>query len=136
MSEIYWLTRLDAIHGLSIALLVAGAMIGGVSLIGYIVNRCSEIESDYHKEEHKLYKELCGKLSKYFFTISIVGLLGTVFVPTTNQGLAIYGIGGTIDYIKQNPTAKKIPDKCINALDRWVNSWNIEKVDSVKKEYK
>jgi hypothetical protein len=34
----------------------------------------------------------------------------------------IYGIGGTIDYLKSNETAKRIPDKCIKALDLYIDS--------------
>ena len=34
----------------------------------------------------------------------------------------IYGVGGTIDYIKSNGTAKQIPDKCVKALDKWVEN--------------
>ena len=45
-----------------------------------------------------------------------------VFIPTTKEALLIYGVGGTIDYVKSNPVAKKIPDKCIIALDKWVDS--------------
>ena len=30
----------------------------------------------------------------------------------------IYGIGGTIDYVKSNETAKQLPDKYIKALDK------------------
>ncbi|EXZ39654.1 putative membrane protein [Bacteroides fragilis str. 1007-1-F  len=31
------------------------------------------------------------------------------------------GIGGTIDYIRQNETAKQLPDKCIKALDLFMD---------------
>ena len=34
----------------------------------------------------------------------------------------IWGVGGTIDYVKSNDTAKQLPDKCIKALDEWVES--------------
>lgn len=33
----------------------------------------------------------------------------------------IYGVGSTIDYIKENPTAKQLPDKCVKILDKWVD---------------
>ena len=36
--------------------------------------------------------------------------------------MLIYGVGTTIDYVKQNNTLQQIPDKCINALDAWVES--------------
>jgi hypothetical protein len=39
----------------------------------------------------------------------------------------IWGVGGTIDYVKSNATAKQLPDKCIEALDKWVDSLNEEK---------
>lgn len=28
------------------------------------------------------------------------------------------------DYVKSNETAKQLPDKCIEALDKWVDSLN------------
>lgn len=33
----------------------------------------------------------------------------------------IYRVGGTIDYIKENPTAKQLPDKCFKIIDKWTN---------------
>jgi len=52
-----------------------------------------------------------------------------VFIPTKKDALLIYGVGGTIDYIKQNPTAKQLPDKCVKVLDKWVDNWS---TDSIK----
>ena len=46
----------------------------------------------------------------------------SIFVPTSKDAMLIFGVGGTIDYIKSNETIKQIPDKCINALDAWVES--------------
>ena len=37
----------------------------------------------------------------------------------------IYGLGGTLDYIKSNEVAKQLPDKCIIALDKY-----LEEVDN------
>ena len=42
----------------------------------------------------------------------------------------IYGIGGTIDYIKSNETAKQLPDKCIKALDKLVDNLNEKKQEN------
>jgi hypothetical protein len=41
----------------------------------------------------------------------------------------IYGVGGTIDYIKSNDKAKKLPDKCIEALDKYLDNINKEEKD-------
>mgnify|MGYP004481456109 FL=1 len=49
-----------------------------------------------------------------------------MFFPTKSQLYIIYGVGGSIDYLKDNPTAKELPDKCIKALDNWVDNLNKE----------
>ena len=64
------------------------------------------------------------KLLKIFTPIFVVSLLLEIFVPTTKEAMLIYGVGGTIDYVKSNPVAKQIPDKCITALDKWVDGLN------------
>jgi hypothetical protein len=75
----------------------------------------------------------CKKLLKCSVPVLVICLLVKIFVPTTNEALLIYGVGGTIDYVKSNPVAKQLPDKCVNALDKWVDSWSIEeKTDSIK----
>lgn len=33
----------------------------------------------------------------------------------------IYGLGGTIDYIESNKTAQGLPDKFIQALDKYLD---------------
>ena len=42
----------------------------------------------------------------------------------------IYCVGGTIDYIKSNKTAKQLHDKCIKALDKYLD--NITKEENKK----
>ena len=63
---------------------------------------------------------------KRFIFVTIIVCLINFFIPTTNETLMIYGIGGTIDYIKSNDTAKQLPDKCIKALDKWADNINEE----------
>ena len=47
--------------------------------------------------------------------------------------MAIEWIGGTIDYIKSNDTAKQLPDKYIKVLDKWVDNLNKEKQENKQK---
>ena len=61
---------------------------------------------------------MCLYLAKRCAIAFFVSVLINLFIPTTNQALLIYGVGGTIDYIKSNDTAKQLPDKCIKALDK------------------
>lgn len=44
--------------------------------------------------------------------------------------MVIEWIGGTIDYIKSNDTAKQLPDKYIKVLDKWAE--NLTKEENQK----
>ena len=125
MGEIYWITRFDSINTCATVFLILSAIVTTVFIISTII---SMADGDSEKELN-----LCKKCLKISSSILVVCILIEVFVPTTKQALLIYGVGGTIDYIKANPVAKQLPDKCVNALDKWVDSWNIEKKDSIKK---
>lgn len=136
MNELYWITRLGAIDGVSFVLCILSLIITIVSMIGYFI--ISSCIVDYkHRgreefaEEYTQYKKLWEKVLKIAASILIICGLIQIFVPSRKDALLIYGVGGTIDYIKQNPTAKQLPDKCVNALDKWVDSWSI-KNDSIK----
>jgi hypothetical protein len=125
MSELYWITRCDPIGTAALVFLIISSVLLGLLIIGYAA--CS---SD--KDESGI--SLAKKLLKIVVPVFTVSLLVEVFIPTTKEALVIYGVGGTVDYLKSNPTAKKLPDKCINALDKWVDSFTSEKNDSTKKK--
>jgi len=125
MSEIYWITRFDPINTCATVFLVLSAIVTTFFIISTII---SMVDKDSEKELN-----LCKKCLKISSSVLVICILIEVFVPTTKQALLIYGVGGTIDYIKANPVAKQLPDKCVNALDKWVDSWNIkEENDSIK----
>lgn len=124
MGEIYWITRFDPINTCATVFLILSAIVTAFFIISTII---SMVDEDGEKELN-----LCKKCLKISSSILVVCILIEVFVPTTKQALLIYGVGGTIDYIKANPVAKQLPNKCINALDKWVDSWNIEENDSIK----
>lgn len=124
MNELYWITRLNGIHGVGIIIAVIAGIIFTVSLIGYIVND----DPDYTSEVRA--RKSCLMFLKKSSIALVIGILTIIFVPTTKEALTIWGVDGTIDYLKSNPTAKQLPDKCIKALDKWVDSYTEEK-DSV-----
>lgn len=126
MNEIYWITRFDPINICATVFLILSALVTAFFIISTIITMTEE------NSEKEL--NLCKKCLEYSSIILTVCILIEVFVPTTKEALLIYGVGGTIDYVKANPTAKQLPDKCVNALDKWVDSWSIEeKTDSIKK---
>lgn len=70
------------------------------------------------------------KAAKTLAVVFIVGCIGSILTPTMKEMYAIYGIGGTIDYIKSNDKAKELPDKCVDALTRYVDSIEKENKDN------
>lgn len=50
----------------------------------------------------------------------LISLIGNTFIPTTKEAYLIYGVGGTIDYLRSDQTAKQIPHKVIVAVDKYL----------------
>lgn len=73
-------------------------------------------------EEDKDYR-LGKKIFRISLPLTIISTLLFIFTPSTKQMYMIYGVGGTIEYIKSNDTAKQLPDKCIKALDKLVEEY-------------
>ena len=112
MNEIYWITRLNGIHTICIVLLAVGIVTTFISILAVCI-------ALYEEERRPFIKML-----KWSIPMLILGALGVVFIPTKEEALAIYGIGGTIDYIKSNDKAKQLPDKVVDALDKYIDSLN------------
>lgn len=129
MNELYWITRLDAICGFLTTIAVISLIILTFISVFAICNKFGannyEEGGEYRNscmEDFKMYL----KYSKRCAIVAIVSCLINFFIPTTNQALLIYGLGGTIDYIKSNDTAKQLPDKCVKALDKYLDNINKE----------
>lgn len=123
MNELYWITRFDPICSCATTTFVIGIIAVIISIFILIVS-LEEGDDDIRKIGIKFFK--------VSFPILFVGLIFKIFIPTSKEALLIWGVGGTIDYLQENPTAQKLPDKCIKALDKWVDSWDIEEKDSVE----
>lgn len=118
MNELYWLTRLDAANTILLISLIIGCTVAVVSTFVLL-----DMRSDYGSEEDDDNYILCKKVLKTSSIVSSIICLLYIFIPTQKQALIIWGLGGTIDYIKSNDTAKQIPDKCINALDKFIDEY-------------
>lgn len=118
MEEIYWITRLGNIQGLFIALTAISGILIAIFSIALMINMSERNSTEYQ-----------NKALKRIIPVLIISILGIVFTPTTKEALMIWGVGETIDYVKSNDTAKQLPDKCIEALDKWVDSLNEDNKD-------
>lgn len=85
-------------------------------LVGFTIKYCNYKYNGYNEVEKKTTLSIIKKTFICFMLSSIF----SIFIPSSNQMLKIYGIGGTIDYIKSNEIAKQLPDKCIKALDLYI----------------
>lgn len=110
MSELYWLGVLGNLHEFCVALAVLAVFaflaVGFVSLMS---------DDDYE------FLPSIKKVFKYSIFVFVFGIIMAIFIPSTKNLLIIYGLGGTIDYVKENKVANKIPDKCIKALDKYLD---------------
>ena len=115
MNELYWLTRLEYIQNF---LVIVMSVSGITMFISFMLWAMAN-----YVEEAKL--ALKWVISS--FTTLVISSLIFVFVPSTKEAVLIWGVGSTIDYLQENETAKQLPDKCINALNDWVESLSDEK---------
>jgi hypothetical protein len=128
METLYWITRLDAISGM-LCLFIVISVVGGIaSSIGYHVNR-EEAEvkrNKYDQSEYESAIRYVNLFKKYFRICCItffISIITNTFLPTTKEAYIIYGVGSTIDYVKSNEKAKQLPDKVIDALDKYLSEY-------------
>ena len=116
ISDMYWITRLSSIHDAFIFIFIIAVIVAVPT--GVIVLPIGDDKDDY----------AWFKPVKKCFITSVVAVIlsgiGLVFVPKTNEALLIYGVGTTIDYVDSNETIKQLPDKAVQALDKYLNSLN------------
>ena len=115
MNEIYWITRLDGIQAFFAicTILVIAAIV--ILLINILILN----DEDEKTKSQKWLKVLLCSLP--FFVLPLI------FIPSTKDALLIYGLGGSLDYIKGNDTAKRLPEKAVMALDRYLEELNKDK---------
>jgi hypothetical protein len=112
MKEIYWLTRLDTLSAFfEIMTVMMTIIIVCLLLLFFVDVECLLMDA----EKRRKYT----RISAFILSISA---LGNIFIPSSKEAMMILGVGQTIDYIQENGTVKELPDKCVKALEEWVDS--------------
>ena len=111
MSQLYWLSVLGNLNELGVAIAVLSFVV--FIALGLWLILCSEDDLEQSSFIKKVFK---GSMFAFVF-----GVVMVIFIPSQKNLLIIYGVGGTIDYLKENKDANKIPDKCIKALDKYLD---------------
>lgn len=116
MNEIYWMTVIGNLSTVLTVVWIVALIIAVIMLIVLLVSEGDVIEDE--DNAHTFFKWL-----KRIVVCGVIAAMANIFIPTTKQLLYIYGVGGTIDYIRNNDTAKQLPDKCIKVLDRFADKY-------------
>lgn len=122
MWELYFITRIGVIHGLTIPVFLLSIM---TAIVCYVISITTD---DYTGEDvyNAWQKSKLRRFANKMFVVFSISVTINLITPTTEEAYLIYGVGSTIDYIQDNPKAKQLPDKCIDALSRWVDNINKE----------
>jgi hypothetical protein len=108
MSTLYWITVLGNIG-------VICAVFAVLLLIALFFCAIFMIDTPSYRPIFK--RILCA-----FIPLAFLG----IFIPNKQELYIIYGVGTTLDYIKDNPTSKQLPDKCIKAIETYLGKLSDE----------
>lgn len=124
MSELYWIITLNNIGTLSTVVMLFFAAISAVAYIAAIIfwSNAGGIENDKDADWRGFLK--AKGLGRKCLVVGIVAAIFAVFIPSKKDMYMIVGVGTAIDYIQKSETARQLPNKCIEALNNWVESLN------------
>lgn len=116
MNDLYIISILGNLSGLMMIIGLLCILVG-TGLYMFVICDANEYDSQEEKEAQRRSKKKANKL----LIIGFISILLCCFIPSTKEMYAIYGIGGVIDYVKGNEKAKKLPNKVIDALDKYLD---------------
>lgn len=121
-SKMYWFTRLSAITTVLESILMISGILAAAALIFWFVIYLSDPEYMADEEEgKKRYLKFGSKILCISTIIFVIGLIGRTFTPTTSEALIIYGVGESVEYLQNNKDAIQIPDKALQALNKYLD---------------
>lgn len=122
MTELYWFTVLGNLHIITKTVIIISFLFFTILLVFYLLSLSEEDEINF--------RNTIGK----YLRISLITLATLVilhiFIPSSNELYAIYGIGGTIDYLKENNEAKKLPDNILKATNVFLEDYTKKKQEN------
>lgn len=120
MFDLYLISTFDSIVGGCIVLTVLGIVALATIIVCSALNANLDPEDRYDSGEIRVNNFLI-KTARPILYAGIVAFVLSIFVPSSKQGYIIYGLGNTIEYVKNNDKAKMLPDKAIEALGRYLD---------------
>lgn len=111
MSDLYWITVLGNLGTLAVVVTMLTTISSILLLIPYL--------ESYENENHRVFK-IALYVSVFLLVISTTM---NVLIPSRKELYVIYGLGGTIDYLKDNKEAKKLPDNVLKSLNIFIEEY-------------
>ena len=121
-SKMYWFTRLSAITTALETILIISLILAAAALIFWVTVYLIDSEYTPDGEEGKRRFLKIGSKTLCISTIVFaIGLIGRTFTPTTSEALVIYGVGESVEYLQHNKDAVQIPNKALQALNKYLD---------------
>ena len=124
MLEVYLITRLTALNNFFFAVAMITGIIAIVCAVVYGINY---VDDYYGSDKSQI---ALKKWVRNCIITCIASTLCNIFTPTTKDAMLIYGVGTTVDFLQENENVQQLPDKCVKALNDWVDSLVEDDVDS------
>lgn len=113
MSELYWISVIGKLNT------VFWVGVGASLTILFVASMVLFIDGSFEEDEDK---ECLSKTCKRCTIIALICALCAIATPSTKELYLIYEAGIIVDYCKGDPKVKEIPDKVVDALNRYLDS--------------
>lgn len=117
MWQLYLIEQCDNIQNIAVSLAVISIFIAFVTL-------CFFIDENSTKEYRR---QAVKKCMKRLISPLVIAFILYAITPSTQKAYRIFAIGSTMEYLKNNDTAKQLPDKALRAIDKYLDELNKEK---------
>lgn len=126
MDNLYLITRLDDIRGVFIALWLLAGIAAVIFMLVYfnhkgeLAGRTEDDINNYHQDD-AYWCRLGKRGTRWSLIIIFISMIALCVIPTTKQGLLLFGVNETVEFCEKHPEAKQIPDKCVKALNKYLD---------------
>jgi hypothetical protein len=107
-------------------------ILGGAGLALYYFFKV--MSTDFDKIKMEEYSSANKWTRRTLITISIIGIAGLTFIPTTKQMIFIIAGGKTLDYVSKDKSLRKIPGQVTEITTEWLDKKLKEIQADVKQE--
>jgi hypothetical protein len=125
---LYFLNRLDTFRTILTIMIIIG--VAGLILYYFFNLMSTELE----KAKMEKYSSDNKWTRRTLITISIIGIAGLTFIPTTKQMIFIIAGGKTLDYVSKDQSLRKIPGQVTEITTEWLDKKLKEIQADVKQE--